>query len=198
MTLLYTKTHCELREVVLKDKPEEMLEASPKGTVPVLVLPNATVLEESRDIMNWCLAQRDEAGWKVTSEEKLQQMEQLIDDCDGDFKTILDQYKYSDRHIAFTLDVYRHRAMPFLKRLDEMLKQQANLFSDEVCYADIAIFPFIRQFANVEPDWFDQIEYKHLRRWLKKHCQSDLFTSVMDKYPAWKTTGKVVQFAASA
>lgn len=201
MTLRYADIRCELREVVLRDKPPEMLVASPKGTVPVLLAFSADgeeqVIEESLDIMHWALAQDDPAGWLDVDRVAA---EHLIAATDDDFKTWLDRYKYPDRsrdvegnQVADVSEAWDECAR-FLSTLDELLNGQAFLMGDTLSYADAAIFPFVRQFAFVDKDRFDSAPYAHLQQWLAKFLEAELFTAVMDKYPAWKAGDDKVIF----
>ncbi|WOJ94854.1 glutathione S-transferase [Congregibacter variabilis] len=187
MALSYAGVRVELREVVLKDKPSAMLEASPKGTVPVLILPGGRVIDESIDVMFWALRQRDQDHW-LTLEPggKLpRELIELIAENDGSFKGMLDKYKYADRHPQQSADWYREQACVFLGTLETRLSDKPWLHGSQLGFADVAIFPFIRQFAMVDRPWFDQTPYSQLRRWLDDLLGSELFTSVMHKHPKW-------------
>jgi glutathione S-transferase len=173
----------ELREVVLRDKPAEMIACSPKATVPVLVLANGSVIDESYDIMNWALAQNDPDGWLQVAPEAL---DSLVAWNDLEFKSNLDQYKYAEQHPGRTAVEYRTDGEQFLQELDRRLQSSSCLLSESLSIADMAIVPFVRQFANVDADWFASSSYRALRAWLKRITQSELFESIMDKYPAWK------------
>lgn len=180
LALTVSQQDCALREVVLRDKPVEMLELSPKGTVPVLHLPDGQVLEQSLDIMRWALARHDPEGWLTLERGNLAEMEALIADCDGDFKHHLDRYKYSVRYGPETDPLYhRGEGAVFLGRLNERLKGQSQLFGARPSLADYAIFPFIRQFANTGREWFDAQPLTDLQAWLSGHLSSDIFQSVM-------------------
>ncbi|NNL57627.1 MAG: glutathione S-transferase [Pseudomonadales bacterium] len=182
MALRYAKQIVELREVVLKNKPAAMLQASAKGTVPVLVLPGGQVLEQSLDIMLWAVTQSDPEHWQLGSDTQ----RALIETNDTRFKRQLDRYKYADRHPQHPASFYRAQACTFLSYLNKQLEQQPFLQGQRAGLADIAIFPFVRQFAFVDPDWFAQCSYSALRGWLQQHLGSALFTGVMQKYPAWQ------------
>lgn len=186
MALLNAEICYQIREVDLSNKPKAMLDVSPKGTVPVLLCGADEILEESLHIMNWSLARNDPAGWKKFSAQQLDAMADLIDENDHDFKPHLDHYKYSDRHPDGSKQQYRERGERFLQTLEARLLNSAFLFGEQVCYADIAVFPFIRQFANVDSEWFGSAPYPGVRRWLTHHLQGELFKSVMKKYPPWK------------
>jgi len=179
----------ELREILLKDKPMEMLEASPKGTVPVLVLSNGQVIDESREIMMWALALNDPKNWLNNVEAS----DLLIDLNDNQFKPHLDHYKYADRFPENSKENYRKQAEQFLKLLEQRLTQNRYLISDKISLADMAIFPFIRQCAFVDKKWFNQTPYLKLQDWLDEMLASDLFHEVMEKYSCWKLEkGKVI------
>lgn len=180
---------CRLREVVLRDKPQEMLDASPKGTVPVIVQSSGEVIEESLDVMAWALAQNDAGAWLSPDHGTREEMDVLVAECDGPFKRALDRYKYPNRYEkeGVVREDQRALGLAFLETLNTQLQDRQHLFGDRVSYADIAIFPFIRQFANTDRAWFDALPLPHLQRWLAEHLESDLFKSVMPKFPQWKT-----------
>lgn len=187
---------CELREVVLRDKPPEMLEASPKATVPVLVLPDGTVIDESFDILMWALKQDDPEGWLAPEEGTLADMVNLIECCEADFKPHLDRYKYSNRYEEIDPETHRREAEKFLQVLEDRLSGRLFLFGSKRALADVAIAPFIRQFANTDRDWFDASPYSGLQAWLEHFIQWETFTSVMTKYPQWQPGGVPVMFPA--
>ncbi len=167
-------------EVALKNKPQSLLDYSPKGTVPVVVTPNGKVIDESRDIMQWALDQADPNNWLLHNDEEQQlNMKRLVDSCDSEFKPLLDRYKYSDRYPEQTPEEHRHQADFFLHRLEEKLSQHAFLIDENLRFADVAIFPFIRQFAGVDNSWFAQSPYKNLQHWLDVCINTDLFKAIM-------------------
>lgn len=180
MALKYANVSMDIRDIALKEKPEEMLIASPKGTVPVLVLQDGQVLEQSLDIMYWALQQRDIDGW-LTVDKPLTQ--RLIAENDGSFKQALDKYKYAIRFPEQSATVYRAQAEVFLQKLESQLSQSAYLLGDKVSLADVAIFPFIRQFSGVDLAWFEEATYPKLKAWLKQLVDSDLFVDIMQKRP---------------
>jgi glutathione S-transferase len=182
LALTYAGIPVEIREVQLKHKPEEMLAISPKGTVPVLQLPDGNIIDESLDIMCWALAQNDPGHWLDTGEDA----ERLIQWNDGDFKYYLDRYKYADRHPEFTSSHYRSQGEKFLAELEAKLSQTPHLASSHFSLLDAAIFPFIRQFAAVDKQWFVSSDYQLLKNWLSELLESELFVSVMVKYPETK------------
>lgn len=186
MALRYANVEVEIREISLRDKPSAMLQASPKGTVPVLVLQNGMVLEESLHIMRWALQQQDSADWQRLKQPALQQViDGLIVENDGAFKRALDRYKYPDRFPEQSQAEYRAQGEVFLQLLEDSLNGETFLLDDRLSLADVAIFPFIRQFAAVDSAWFELSPYPKLRAWLATLVASDLFTSVMEKYPTW-------------
>lgn len=182
MALCYAGIRVELREVDLKNKPAALLETSPKGTVPVLVLPDGTVIEESLDIMYWALGKNDPEGWLAADKEETGF---LIERNDGVFKNALDRYKYPSRFPDEDCSSAQEECESILKDLDNRLKQNGFLLSPHRTLADIALFPFIRQCAFTDKDRFDALPYKHLQDWLDKNLKSDLFQQVMKKYEVW-------------
>jgi glutathione S-transferase len=181
MALSYAQIPLEIREVSLKQKPAHLLQVSPKGTVPVLVLPDASVIDQSLDIMQWALRISDIDGWLSAN---AQHTMQLIADNDGAFKQSLDRYKYAIRFPEHPAAFYRSQGEVFLRRLETQLSQNKYLLADTATLADIAIFPFIRQFAAVDAAWFETCHYNQLRVWLQRLVTSDLFANVMVKHPA--------------
>ena len=186
MAVLVSGTACELREIVLRIKPQEMLQASPKGTVPVLVLPDGQVIDESLDIMLWALGQHDPKHWLAPEIGSLETMQQLIEQNDGDFKRNLDRYKYPDRYD--NIDPVQHRTdgSLFLAALEDRLGRHPFLFGTGPALADIAIFPFIRQFAETDRAWFDAQPWPHLHLWLNGLLTSVAFEQIMQKFEPWR------------
>jgi len=182
MALSYAEIAVEIREIALRQKPAHMLQVSPKGTVPVLVLSDGTVIDQSLDIMRWALKVVDRDGW-LDADAAL--MNALISENDGAFKQNLDRYKYADRYPQQSAEYSRAQGEIFLAHLESLLAKNTFLLGAKVCVADIAIFPFIRQFAAVDPDWFDNSAYQNLRRWLKYMLASSLFCKIMVKYPLY-------------
>lgn len=162
-------------EVSLRDKPPEMLALSPKGTVPVMRLPNGEVLEESLDIMRWALRQNDPNGWLRNSHEA----DPLIEHCDHVWKPLLDRYKYAERHPSLTREQHRAVACVFLEELDRRLSTTKYLCGKNASLADVAIFPFVRQFSRVEPAWFVTSEFTSLRAWLDAWLACAEFSAAM-------------------
>ena len=184
MALAYAKISLQHREILLKDKPKSMLDFSAKATVPVLVVDDQ-VIDESLDVMLWALDESDADNWLLNNNKPLQnEMFELIQCCDGKFKAQLDHYKYSDCHPLTEIE-YRDESLWFLQLLNQQLKKHKYLLTDQVCMADIAIFPFIRQYAFVNKNWFDNNGYVYLHNWLEKWLKSELFLSVMQKHSLW-------------
>ena len=175
----------EYREILLRDKPKEMLEASPKGTVPVLITDDGKVIDESIDIMFWALQKCDPDN--LLDADNLEKSKKLISINDLNFKNKLDHYKYAVRFPDKSEVEYRNECLFFLKTLDEYLQQNQFLFGEKISFADIAIFPFIRQFAFVDKLWFDSTKYEYLKNWLDKNLESELFIKVMIKRKLWKS-----------
>ena len=176
---------CELREVVLKNKPRSLLQASPKGTVPVLALPGGQVLEQSLDIMLWALARHDPEGWLAPSQGDVQDMRALIAECDGPFKHALDRCKYPSRYPDADTGAERAQAVAWLGTLDARLAAQPHLFGGHAALADMAIAPFVRQFAGIDADWWAAQPWPYLQAWLARWQAGVLLADVMHKLPAW-------------
>lgn len=171
----------EHREILLKDKPPQMLEASPKGTVPVLVLSDGRVLEESLDVMHWALEQNDPEGWLDLDEEA----KALIAQNDGPFKRALDRYKYPNRYENADPLAERASALAMLEGLEARLEAKGWLSGQQPGFADFAIAPFIRQFAHTDKDWFDAQPLPKLQAWLETILTSPRFVRIMSKHALW-------------
>ena len=193
---------CQLREVVLRDKPEALRLASPKATVPVLVLPDGKVIDESLDIMRWALGIQDPKQYLQPEQGDAEQMLALITANDGPFKKNLDCYKYPDRHTedeqftdaASFSALHRAQASEQLMGLNARIAEHGYLMGQRPCLADLAIAPFVRQFAQVDRAWFDAQPWSALSNWLLNFQSSPLFLGVMDKYPAWTPESEIVRF----
>ena len=184
LALHYADQAVEHREVVLRDIPQQMIDISPKATVPVMQLADDTVIDESLDIALWALEQQDPQKL-LGSLSQLSDMLALINENDNDFKGWLDRYKYADRHPEESIETYRQEGEVFLQKLEERLARHPYLFGTEIRLADIAIMPFVRQFAHVDKRWFEAADYPNLQRWLSEWLVSDSFTKIMIKYPQW-------------
>lgn len=189
LALLSAGIPVEVREIILRDKPAHMLEISPKGTVPVLWLGDS-VIDESRDIMNWALAQNDPAGWLNMPQEGIA----WINTIEGPFKSALDRYKYATRFVDVDSRTERDIARDILKTVDTQLRQHSWLFGDTPCLADMATITFVRQFANVDRAWFDAEPWDGVKRWLEQFLDSQLFADIMTKYPLWQPGADLEMF----
>lgn len=177
MALRYSGVPVEIVEVSLKAKPAAMLAISPKGTVPVLDA-NGQVIDESLEIMRWALAQHDPDDWLLGGDSRIAG---LIEANDQAFKVQLNRYKYAERYPEQPMEVYRAEGALFLQQLDELLRDRDYLLSDHLSLADVALLPFVRQFAHVDREWFAQTPFVRLQAWLQRFLESDLFTSIMKK-----------------
>ena len=165
-------------EISLKDKSSEFLALSPKGTVPVLVDIDGAVIEESLEIMLWALNQNDPAGWLLNDEHASRK---LIDENDLNFKKNLDRYKYADRFPEHSKEYYRSQCEIFLNLLNDKLQSNLCLMAKRISLADVAIFPFIRQFSLVDEGWFLNSKYQELKKWLNDLKNTQMFQEVMKK-----------------
>ena len=183
----------ELREVVLRDKPAHMLEISPKGTVPVLLLQDGTVIDESFDIMIWALGRQDPDEWLGEDDT-----EGLIARNDGEFKHALDRYKYPDRYPDEDCSGEFDKALTVLEDLNTRIEKHGFLIADYPTLPDYAIFPFIRQFANTDRERFDALPLPALQKWLRDHLNSELFAAIMPKFDQWQDGDTPLMFGKNA
>ena len=182
MALKYAGVVLEHREIELRNKPQSMLDASSKGTVPVLLI-DQLVLDQSLDIMRWAINQSDPDGWGNIDDEIAQTW---IEKNDGRFKTLLDQYKYPNRHPELDPEAVLNQALQLmLLPIEKALQHSQYLLGSKMTLVDVAIFPFIRQFSMVDPERFNQLPIPATQKWLAKHLESELFNSVMQKNPVW-------------
>lgn len=182
MALQYAGIQVEHREIELRNKPQSMLLASPKGTVPVLCV-DGLVLDQSLDIMHWALKISDPDHWGEVDENASRNW---IEKNDGPFKVLLDQYKYPNRYPEQNQSAVLNTAIDLmLKPLETALEANQYVLGNQLSCVDIAIFPFIRQFSMVNPQQFDQLSFTLTKKWLTQQTQSELFNSVMNKYPVW-------------
>jgi glutathione S-transferase len=179
---------------VLRDKPAELLAASPKGTVPVLVDVDGTVIDQSLDIMLWALRRNDPEGWLQAEHATLDEMLALVAQCDGEFKAHLDGYKYPQRQPGADGEAHRAQGALFLMQLETRLAATRCLHGERAALADIAIAPFVRQFAQVDAAWFDRQPWPRSKAWLAARLQAPWFAQVMDKYPAWQSGQRGIDF----
>jgi glutathione S-transferase len=181
MALRYSGVAVDIVEVSLKAKPAEMLALSSKGTVPVLSV-DGQVIDESLAIMRWALARHDPQDWLLKDDPQAQQaIADLIDENDRVFKVHLNRYKYAERYPEQPMTFYRAEGEVFLRRLDELLEGRDYLLAQHPSLADVALMPFVRQFAHVDREWFAQTPYQRLQAWLQRFLESELFTSIMKK-----------------
>jgi len=190
-----------IRDLVLSNKPAEMMQASPKGTVPVVVLANGTVIEESLEVMLWALHESDPKDLLHSLEVNnsgedsiLAEMLKMINEFDHEFKTRLEQYKCAKRYQEDNIEACREACQLYLQKLELRLSKHDFLMSDKESLADIALLPFIRQFARVERQWYLQSPYPRVRLWLNNYLQSPMFSKVMAKHPLWLDSQQEVLF----
>lgn len=189
LALSSARLDIRVREVVLRDKPAEMLAASPKGTVPVLVLEDGEVIDESLDVMRWALAQHDPEDWLGADAAKT---DALIAQNDGPFKRTLDRYKYPNRYEAEGADPIENRdtGLAILQNLSQRIAAHGGqLFGPAPTLADMATFPFVRQFAHTDMDWWETAAPGPVKTWLAGHKESARFRAIMAKYPQWVPGG---------
>jgi glutathione S-transferase len=184
MAIYQSNVKCEIREVDLNDKPESMLSISIKGTVPVLWIEDEKKIDESIEIMYWALNQHDPSNW-LTKDDQL--TNDLIIQNDNEFKYFLDRYKYHVSYPEYSKEEYRNHTHDFLETLEKCLNENegVSLTTNQLSFSDVSIFPFIRQFANVDLDWFNSSPYDLLKIWYKEIEQSILFKNCMHKYKKW-------------
>lgn len=222
LAIYRSKQPIELRDVVLKNKPLEMITASPKGTVPTLVLaslpanslPSTTsetqVIDESLDVMLWALNENDpdnllrsdslvvkKQKTNISTSSALTEMLLLIKQFDVEFKTRLEQYKCAKRYHESNLSECRQACEVYIQNLEQRLTEHTYIIDEYESLTDIALLPFIRQFARVERQWYLQSNYSNVKKWLNKYLQSPMFTKVMAKYPLWSESSEVVVFSGN-
>lgn len=188
----------ELREIILRDKPPSMLEASPKGTVPVMIDIDQTILEESLDIISWSLknakADSEASHWKIHLKTNQNAVDALIADNDGWFKEALDAYKYPEKFPEFDRAEARQKGSKYIQNLNSMLESHTHLFGNEFTMADAAILPFVRQFAHVDQEWFYAQDWENVITWLDNFKQSERFAAIMPKFKQWRVGDDPVWF----
>ncbi len=208
LAIFRSKQAVELRDVVLTDKPPQMIAASSKATVPILVLASSKVIDESLDVMLWALGESDpnnllrtdsSTNESVSSNQtmgaiKLEDIRNLVALFDREFIPCLDAYKCAKRYHESNLQECRQACEVYIQQLEQRLSSHAYLIDDEESMADIALLPFIRKFAKVERQWYQQSPYLNLRRWLNRYLQSAMFNKVMAKYPLWSLGQPVIKF----
>ncbi len=185
MALKYTELKIILREVELKHLPVEVLAVSPHATVPSLVINENKYMDESWDIVKWAIQKNDPDNWLGENNEYLLGAEMLVETNDYSFKNDLDHYKYADRHPEHPMEYYRQRGEEFLEDLNAMLEENKFLLAESITIADVAIFPFVRQFAMVDRDWFDKAPYPELQRWFDIMLETEWFKEAFMKHEIW-------------
>ena len=193
-----------IREIVTKDKPEELLKCSPKGTVPVLVLPDGKIIEQSLQVMVWALELNDPQNLlRKSDDEVYHDVFELIEENDNTFIGHLEQYRAAVRYHNEDLVDRRALCEEFLTKLEARLKQgsgypkKSYLFGDTPSVADYAIVPFISQFARVEKKWFNQSHYIGIQTWLRSILDSALYSKTMKAYPLWNESKQNMVFGSS-
>ena len=182
----------EIREIKLQNKPIEFLRLSPKGTVPVLVTNSEEILDESLDIMNWALRIKDSRNWLAEGNLNQNELENILNILELEFKQNLDKYKYSTRYKNIDKNFYRDKNLIFLNKLNNLLKTNKALNCSHLSLIDYAIFPFIRQFRNVDEKWFDSLNFNFVKNWLYQIIDSEDFLSIMKKYKLWEPNQKPI------
>ena len=192
MAIHISGQRCELREVLLRDKPPSMLEYSAKGTVPVLILQDGKVIDESLDVIDWALKLNDPDNWLRSNQSE--KSSELIHTNDNEFKHHLDRYKYSKRYDNEDPEFHRKECLKFIESINNELNNSEYIFDDNISYADIVLLPFIRQFRIADIEWFDSLPYDNLKKWLSSFLGSSLLNSIMKKYDLWKEGDKSIVF----
>ena len=193
LAIKYSRIDVELREVDLNNIPDALDSISTDKTVPILQLGDGTIIEESWDIAKWSTAQNDEDNWRGENDCYLDDAEMLVEMNDFSFKEDLDHYKYADRYPEHPMEYYRELGEEFLQELESRLCGTEYLSAETMSITDIAIFPFVRQFAFVDKDWFDQSPYPKLQHWLQVVLESKLFDIIMNKQTIWQQGDEPVQ-----
>ena len=186
ISMYYSKISYEHREILLRDRPEKLYKLSPKGTVPVLSLPDGKVIDESLDIMKWSMSVNDPDSWFVNN---ITNQLSAIRTNDHHFKKWLDKYKYHDRYPEFSAQYYRNECESILTIFENNLDNEKFLFCQKISLGDMALLPFIRQFANVDISWFNE-RFINLTKWMGELIESEIFQSMMKKYRVWDPSGK--------
>ena len=183
-----------LREILLRDKPEPFLAASQKGTVPVLVLPDGKVIDESKDVMFWALGQNDPEAWLAMYHRDPNACDAHLEALDHDFKHHLDRYKYATRYEDVDEVIHRDKGAAFLQKWNDHLAQYRALSGDKMGLLDFATLPFVRQFRIADSAWFDDQDWPYLHKWLQDFLHSERFAQIMEKYQPWNKTGEDIAF----
>ncbi len=195
LALRLCKIECIIREISLKAKNREFLKVSPKGTVPVLVLPNGKVLEESLDIINWALEQNDPNKLKVNDKLTKQINEKYIQLFDSEFKFHLDRYKYSSRYNISNSEIHRNKARNLLIEINAMLEGKDYIGGQYMSLLDISILPFVRQYRIADINWFDNhLGLHNINNWVNIFLNTEILSSIMTKYKVWEKDDPPILF----
>jgi glutathione S-transferase len=198
MALAYSGIRCEIREVDLNNPPEEMTVISPNARVPLLILPDGSVIGESMKIMRWALAQHDPDHWWPDNIIRRQSIRNLLETSNGAFSTALFYYAFHKNYPRRSKEDYRLEGEVFMAELEARLSVSAHLVGEHITLADVAIFPFIYNFARVDQYWFNSCPYPNLRAWMNSFMESALFRQAMEKYPVWRPRNQPVYLQATA
>jgi len=191
LAVYYSKTECVIREVLLSNKPEELINLSPKATVPVMQLANGCVIEESLEIMKWCFKINDPYNFMPIYIQHKLDIENIINLIDGPFKIYLDKYKYSSHYVGEDKIKNRDKACDILHEVENKINDNDFMFDSKISYLDLAILPLIRQFMFVDQDWFlTLMPHKKIKNWLKNFLETEALEKIMVKFPQWKKGDK--------
>ena len=179
--MYYSKISYEHREILLKERPKKLYQLSPKGTVPVLNLPDGKVIDESLDIMKWSVSVNDPDSWYVNN---IDYQLEIISINDKEFKKWLDRYKYHDRYPEYSVEYYRGKCEKILNNFEKILDSEKFLFSNNISLSDIALLPFVRQFSNVDIIWFRN-RFINLSGWMDELIGMEIFQAMMKKFEIW-------------
>ena len=186
ISMYYSKISYEHREILLKERPKKLYQLSPKGTVPVLNLPDGKVIDESLDIMKWSVSVNDPDAWFVNN---IDHQLEIISINDEEFKKWLDRYKYHDRYPEYSVEYYRGKCEKILDNFEKILASEKFLFSNNISLVDIALLPFVRQFSNVDIIWFRK-RFIHLSGWMDGLIGMEIFQAMMKKFEIWNPLGE--------
>ena len=186
ISMYYSKISYEHREILLKERPKKLYQLSPKGTVPVLNLPDGKVIDESLDIMKWSVSVNDPDSWYVNN---IDYQLEIISINDKEFKKWLDRYKYHDRYPEYSVEYYRGKCEKILDNFEKILDSEKFLFSNNISLSDIALLPFVRQFSNVDIIWFRN-RFINLSGWMDELIGMEIFQAMMKKFEIWNPFGK--------
>ena len=181
-----SKINVEVREIKLQEKPSEFLKSSLKGTVPVLITKSGQVLEESLDIINWALNINDPQNCLGKGKLEDREIKNILNELEIKFKTNLDKYKYPNIFSRIDPHIHRDENLCFLEMLNSYLKKNKSLNCEHLTFLDYAVFPFIRQFRNVDQEWFDKLNFSLLNNWFNQIIDSEDFSSIMKKFKKWE------------